>query len=201
MSSNGTLSGHRFDRAPLRRGVGVAPLAWRLQGIAARTEHKSSTPHQPRFVSAGFFGTRGGRKGGGGDQVASIQNRQAFHFCLCGHFVKHNCRRGTLQTVINHKLWAMLKCLPPNLPARRKSEMPLIGFQQLSPFLAQTYLIWLLDNAVDCFPERSPRASCCASLDGRINKQKGGQGAGGTHTPSRQQALVSTRNAATQQHN
>jgi len=76
----------------------------------------------------------------------------------------------TLQTVINRKLWAMLKCLPPNLLIHRKSERLLIGFQQLSPFLAQIYLIWLSDNAVDYFPEHSLNASCCVSLDCK-NKQ------------------------------
>lgn len=43
--------------------------------------------------------------------------------------------------------------------------MLLIVFQQLSPFLDQIYLIWLSDNAVDYFPECSPNASCCVSLD------------------------------------
>lgn len=79
--------------------------------------------------------------------------------------------------------------------------MLLIGFQQLSSFLAQIYLIWHSDNTVEYSPEHSLDPSC-VSLEGLDCKYKQRwQGAGETHSPACQQELVLTRNATLQQHN
>lgn len=66
-------------------GIGVS------LSMAASTQHKV-LPCNKSALSWQVFCHPVGEEGPG-DQVASIQNGQAFHFCLYGHFVKQNCRR------------------------------------------------------------------------------------------------------------
>lgn len=122
----------------------------------------NSTLQQICFILASFLSPSGGGRAGGPGGIhpkwASISFLSLWALCQA------ELQAVTLQTVINHKLWAVLKCLPRNLLVHRKSEMLLIGFQQLSPFLAQIYLIWHSDNTVDYSPEHSLDPSC-VSLD------------------------------------
>lgn len=99
--------------------------------------HSAPSPalQQIRFILASFLSPSGGGRAGGPGGIhpkwASISFLSSWALC------EAELQAVTLQTVINHKLWAVLKCLPRNLLVHGKSEMLLIGFQQLSPFLAQ----------------------------------------------------------------
>lgn len=125
-------------------------------------QHGCSHSAQICFILASFLSPSGGGRAGGPGGIhpkwASIS------FLYLWALRQAELQAVTLQTVINHKLWAVLKCLPCNLLVHRKSEMLLIGFQQLSPFLARIYLICHSDNTVDYSPEHSLDPSC-VSLD------------------------------------
>lgn len=139
-----------------RQGHGQCMWSYGSQGNRSLPQHgcfhpaQSLTLQQIHSILASLLSPSGGgrARGAGGihPKWASISFLSLWALCQA------ELQAVTLQTVINHKLWAVLKCLPRNLLVHRKSEMLLIGFQQLSPFLAQIYLIWHSDNAVDYSP-------------------------------------------------
>lgn len=90
---------------------------------------KSCPATNPLHLGKILSPSGGGRAGGPGGihpKWASISFLSLWALCQA------ELQAVTLQTVINHKLWAVLECLPRNLLGHRKSERLLTAAESIS---------------------------------------------------------------------